>query len=185
MQPPSLYSENELVRLVKSRDKEAFKYLYEKYNGALYSIISQILPGTNNASDLLQDAFITIWSRIDAYDPAKGRLFTWMLAITRNLCIDVMRSKSYKNEQKNIYLGNDFDEELFAAGKTATMPETVNYIGLKKAVQKLPPKQRQLINLAYFSGYTQSEIAGMEGVPKGTVKTRIRKALIELRQHLQ
>jgi len=185
LQPPPLYSEDELVKLVKTRDRGAFKYLYEKYNGALYSIISQILPGTNNANDLLQDAFITIWNRIDAYDPARGRLFTWMLAITRNLCIDVMRSKGYKNEQKNVYLGDDSDEELFAAGKTVTIPETVNYIGLKKAVQKLPPKQRQLINLAYFSGYTQSEIAGMEGVPKGTVKTRIRKALIELRQHLQ
>lgn len=184
MQPTPFYTDDELVRLVKTRDKEAFKYLYEKYNGALYSIILQMLPGANDAGDILQDAFITIWSRIDAYDPAKGRVFTWMLAITRNLCIDVMRSKRYKNQQKTVCLGDDGDEELFAAGKTVTIPETVNYIGLKKAVQKLPPKQRQLVNLAYFSGYTQAEIAGMEGLPKGTVKTHLRKALIELRQYL-
>jgi len=185
LQPQPLYSEDELVRLLKNRDRRAFKYLYEKYNGALYSIILQIIPGSNNAADLLQETFITIWNRIEAYDSSRGRLFTWMLAITRNLCIDVTRSKGYKNEQKNVYLDDDSDEELFAAGKTTAIPDTVNYIGLKKAVQKLPPKQRQLINLAYFSGYTQSEIAGMEGVPKGTVKTRIRKALIELRQYLQ
>lgn len=185
MQPALEYTEDELVKLLHARDKDAFKYLYEQYSGALYSIILQIVPGSYLTGDLLQEAFINIWNKFDGYDHTKGRLFTWMLAITRNICIDLVRSKGYRNIRQNTSVHEENEYVLYAQGATAVMPDTMSCIGLKKAVQKLQPQYRELIQLAYFGGYTQAEIAGIEGVPKGTVKTRIRKALIELRQHLQ
>lgn len=185
MQPTLEYTENDLVSLLHARDKNAFKYLYEQYSGALYSVILQIVPGNSMAGDLLQEAFINIWNKFDGYDHAKGRLFTWMLAITRNVCIDMIRSKGFRNNQRNTSVHEENEYILYAQGATSVLPGTMNHIGLKKAVQKLQPQYRELIQLAYFGGYTQAEIAGMEGLPKGTVKTRIRKALLELRQHLQ
>jgi len=179
------YTEEELVRLLKCRNKASFTHLYQKYSGALYNIILQTIPESDIAGDILQETFINIWNKFDSYDHTKGRLFTWMLTISRNLCIDMVRSKEYKNSLKNIDLPNESENTFYQQGITAALPESINYIGLNKAVLKLKPKHRELIYLAYFRGYTQSEIAGMEGVPKGTVKTRIRKALMELRQYLQ
>lgn len=179
------YTEEELVKLLKGRDTTSFTYLYERYSGALYSTILQIVPETDIAGDLLQETFINIWNKFDSYDTTKGRLFTWMQAITRNLCIDTIRSKDYRNNQKNRILPEENEDVLYGQGVAAVMPATMNHIGLRKAVEKLKPQHRELINLAYFGGYSQSEIAGMEGVPKGTIKTRIRKALLELRQQLQ
>ena len=169
---------------LKARNKASFTCLYQKYSGALYTVILQMIPENGLASDILQDAFINIWNRFDSYDNTKGRLFTWMLAITRNLCIDVIRSKDYRNSMKNIDLPRENERELYRQGATAVLPDAINYIGLKNAVQKLKPQYRELIYLAYFRGYSQAEIAGIEGVPKCTVKTRIRKALMELRQYL-
>jgi len=179
------YTEDDLVKLLKAKDKTAFKFLYEKYSGALYANILQIMPDKSMAGDLLQDIFLTIWRKFDGYDNTKGRLFTWMLTITRNTCIDKIRSRQYKSQLKNVYISEENEDELYASGATVIMPDTMNYIGLKKAVQKLKPQHRNLIDMAYYRGYTQSEIAGIEGVPMGTIKTRIRKALLELRQQLQ
>lgn len=179
------YTEDELIKQLKARDKASFTHLYQKYSGALYNIILQTIPGSDAAGDILQEAFINIWNKFDSYDRTKGRLFTWMLAITRNLCIDRVRSKEYKNSLKNIELQDEHERVLYQQGAAATLPDSINYIGLNNAVLKLKPKHRELIYLAYFRGYSQSEIAGMEGVPKGTVKTRIRKALMELREYLQ
>lgn len=181
----TIHTEEELVKLLKSKDPTSFAYLYQKYSGALYSVILQIIPETDIAGDLLQESFISIWKKFDSYDNTKGRLYTWMLAITRNLCIDTIRSKDYRNNQKKKLPPEENEDIIYGLGAAVVMPDTMNHIGLQKAVEKLKPQHRELINLAYFRGYTQAEIAGMEGVPKNTIKTRIRKALLELRQQLQ
>ena len=85
------YSEPELIDALKSKDKQAFEFLYDHYSGALYSIILQIIPNATPAKDVLQEVFINIWRRIETYDPAKGSLFTWMLNISRNAAIDQLR----------------------------------------------------------------------------------------------
>ena len=165
------------MSLLKDRDAKAFSYLYEKYSGALLGIISQILEDNSITNDVLQEVFINIWRKIESYDPLKGRLFTWMLNIARNASIDVLRSKTYQNNRNNQEIS-----ETFSSGY-ATM--NVDEIGLKKVLEQLKSEHRILIELAYFKGYTHEEISEIEDIPLGTVKTRIRNALLQLREQLK
>jgi RNA polymerase sigma factor (sigma-70 family) len=175
------YTEQELVSLLKNGDKKAFGYLYDHYSGTLYSIILQILKDDELANDLLQEVFINIWQKIELYDPSKGRLFTWMLNVTRNASIDTLRSKTYRNGQKNQPMGNQ--GEAFLLRQVTRV--NIDMIGFRKVLEQLPEEQQLLIELAYFRGYTHKEIADMEKIPLGTVKSRIRKALIQLRELLK
>jgi len=175
------YTEQELVSLLKNRDNKAFGYLYDHYSGALYSIILQILSDTELANDVLQDVFVNIWRKIESYDSTKGRLFTWMLNIARNASIDTLRSKTYQNDRKNQSMDNQGEEPLVAL----VTQVNVDNIGFRKVLAQLRDEQRLLIDLAYFKGYTHEEIAEMENLPLGTVKTRIRSALIQLRGFLK
>jgi RNA polymerase sigma factor (sigma-70 family) len=176
-----IYTENELVSLLKSRDGKAFSYLYDNYSAALYTIISQIVKDMDIANDVLQDVFINVWRRMESYDPKKGRLFTWMLNIARNASIDTLRSKSHLNSQKNqsIEESGDWNQEV------QTTPMNIDHIGLRNVLERLKKEQRVLIDLAFFKGYTHEEIAQIEDIPVGTVKTRIRNALLQLRQYLR
>ncbi|MEO6313311.1 MAG: sigma-70 family RNA polymerase sigma factor [Chitinophagaceae bacterium] len=175
------YNEQELVLLLKSKDQQSFSYLYDNYSGALYSIVLQVVADKELASDVLQEVFVNIWRKIESYDATKGRLFTWMLNVARNLAIDMVRSKAYQNSQKNQALPEtDFFDK---SGSSTSF--SVDNIGLKKIVNKLKIEHRVLIDLAYFKGYTHEEIAEIESLPLGTVKTRIRTALIQLRDHLK
>lgn len=175
------YTEQELVTLLKDRDSKAFGYLYDHYAGALNSIILQILNDSELANDVLQEVFINIWRKIESYDPVKGRLFTWMLNIARNASIDTLRSKNYQNSRKNLA----FPEHSDGLRSTPAAEMNVDNIGLKKTLEKLRDDQRVLIELAYFKGYTHEEIAEIETIPLGTVKTRIRNALLQLRELLR
>lgn len=176
------YTEQELVSLLKNRDNKAFGYLYDHYSGALNSIILQILNNDAElANDVLQEVFINIWRKIESYDSTKGRLFTWMLNIARNASIDTRRSKTYQNDQKNQSMDNQGEEVLVAL----ITQVNIDNIGFRKILKQLKEDQRQLIDLAYFKGYTHEEIAEMENLPLGTVKTRIRAALTQLRGFLK
>ncbi len=175
------YNEHQLVDLLKSRDDKAFGYLYDNYSGSLYTIISQIVTDVELANDVLQEVFINIWRKIESYDPVKGRLFTWMLNIARNASIDTLRSKSYQNSQKNQPMPEN--EDYNAGGQIAQL--NVDHIGFRKILERLKKEHRVLIELAYFKGYTHEEIAEIENIPLGTVKTRIRNALMQLREYLK
>lgn len=173
------YTEQELIDALKERDNLAYGYLYDNYSGALYSIILQIVQDSELASDILQEVFINIWRKIETYDPTKGRLFTWMLNIARNASIDTLRSKGYQNSQKNQGLPENVN-------MTSQVTQTnIDNIGLTKILAKLKPEHRVLIELAYFKGYTHEEIAQIEDIPLGTVKTRIRNALLQLKEYMQ
>ena len=179
---PNTYTEQELVAALKERDNQAFAFLYDHYSGALYSIIRQIITDNSElAGDVLQEVFINIWRKIESYDQTKGRLFTWMLNIARNASIDTLRSKSYQNSQKN----QELPENVYKGASNQTTQQNVDNIGLKKVLEKLKPEHRVLVELAYFKGYTHEEIAGMMTIPLGTVKTRIRNALLQLREYLK
>lgn len=175
------YTEQQLISLLKHRDNKAFGYLYDNYSGALYSIIVQILSDVELANDVLQEVFINIWRKIDSYDHTKGRLFTWMLNIARNASIDTLRSKTYQNDKKNQPMPGTVDDQF--NGQTAQL--NVDNIGFRKVLNQLKEDQRILIDLAYFKGYTHEEIAALQNIPLGTVKTRIRNALIQLRGFLK
>ena len=179
MGSPQTYSEQELVAALKARDDQAFSYLYDHYSGALFSVILPIVKLPESASDVLQEVFVNIWRKIGTYDPIKGRLFTWMLNISRNASIDMLRSKNYQNSQKN----QEITDTVYRHDQVTQT--SIDSIGLSKFLGKLRPEQRVLIELAYFKGYTHDEISQIEDIPLGTVKTRIRNALLQLREYIK
>ena len=132
------------------------------------------------SEDILQEAFVKIYNNFEQYDASKGRLFTWMINITRNLTIDTIRSKAYKKQQKI------FSDEYIVSNvqDRNSSIERFDTIGLQKEVQKLKPDQKIIIDLAYYNGYTQEEISKEMSIPLGTVKTRMRSAIKELRKLL-
>jgi RNA polymerase sigma factor (sigma-70 family) len=171
----NLYQESELVSLLKQRHEHAFNYLYDHYAGSLYSVIVSIVPDRELANDLLQEVFVKIWRQIESYDNGKGRLFTWMLNVARNASIDAVRSKSYQQKQQN----RELTENVHEGGSVQT---NTDKIGLRKIVHNLKDEYKVLVELSYFEGYTQDEISKMLQIPLGTVKTRLRTALIQLKQ---
>jgi RNA polymerase sigma-70 factor (ECF subfamily) len=177
LNPKATYSEPELVALLKQRNDQSFGYLYDNYSGALYGIIHSIVTDAETARDVLQEVFVNIWRKMELYDPAKGRLFTWMMNIARNAAIDKIRSKGYQDAQKNYAIPDNVDKEI---GAPATMPRVAD-TGLKKILAQLKDEYRVLIDLSYFQGYTHEEIAKALDIPLGTVKTRIRTALTHLK----
>lgn len=175
------YSEEELVLRLKSQDQAAFSYLYDNYAGALNGVIHRMIEDNQLAEDVLQEAFLKIWNNFKQYDESKGRLFTWMVNITRNLTIDTLRSKGYKKQQKI------FKDENSVSGlkDSSAGVDRFDTMGLRKQVAALKPDQKLIVDLAYFGGYTQEEISKEMGIPLGTVKTRMRSAMIELRKMLR
>ena len=167
--------------MLRQQDQKAFSYLYDNYAGALYSIVNSIVTDREIANDVLQEVFVNIWRKIDSYDPEKGRLFTWMLNIARNAAIDKVRSKGYKDSLKN----QPLPENVNSNNEMVITAPRIDDIGLKKILTKLKPEQKQLIDLSYFQGWTHEEIAKLLDIPLGTVKTRIRTALTQLRTMIQ
>ncbi|MEO8710939.1 MAG: sigma-70 family RNA polymerase sigma factor [Parafilimonas sp.] len=173
------YTESELVELLKQRSQTAFSYLYDNYSGALYSVIFSILQNKELADDVLQEVFIKIWRQIEQYNSEKGKLFTWLVNISRNASIDTLRSKSYHLQKQN----RELTENVYSAAGSVNI-ET-DKIGLRKIVNGLKQDHKVLIELAYFQGYTQDEISKFLEIPLGTVKTRLRSAIIQLREFLK
>ncbi len=163
------------MALLRQRNGQAFSYLYDNYSGALFGIIQAIVTDRETAADVLQNVFVNIWRRIESYDEMKGRLFTWMLNIARNAAIDELRSRGYRDSKKTGPLPEK--DELVAGVSGPALDD----VGLKRVLGKLKAESKLLIDLSYFQGFTHEEIAKMLGIPLGTVKTRIRSALIQLR----
>jgi RNA polymerase sigma-70 factor (ECF subfamily) len=172
------YSEEELVRALKLSNREAFAVLYDNYSRALLGVVKKNIPGDEIAEDVLQDAFIKIWNNRSSYDPAKGRLYTWMLNIVRNTSIDYLRSRHHKMDEK-IRDSDNAVNELNSGGNVVI---NTDRIGIRKIVDSLKEEHRVLIDLAYFEGYTQDEVSKKLEIPLGTVKTRLRAALSVLRK---
>ncbi|POY39320.1 RNA polymerase subunit sigma-70 [Solitalea longa] len=171
-------SEEELVTGLKQRQKLAIEALYNMYSAALNGIILRIIHSEEEASDVLQEVFLKIWNNASNYDPKKGRLFTWMANIARNMAIDRLRSKSYRNEIKNQEL-NDSVNTIDELRSISLSPE---HIGIKDLLINLKPEQKIVVDLIYFQGLKQSEAAEKLNIPLGTVKTRLRMAIMELRR---
>lgn len=172
-------SEEDLVLSLKNKDKLAINALYDMYSGSLLGVISRIIQQTEIAEDILQETFIKIWNSAESYDSSKGRLFTWMMNIARNLSIDKLRSKDFKNSVKNHDIENNVDF-IDAQKKVSFNSDT---LGIKEMVTALKPEYTSILNMVYFKGYTHMEAAEELNLPLGTVKTRIRMAIMELRKN--
>jgi RNA polymerase sigma-70 factor, ECF subfamily len=169
---------NELVIGLQNKSEEAFSVLYDDYAAALFGIVFKIVRNKAIAEELLQDVFVKIWKHIDAYDATKGTLFTWMLNITRNTCKDYFRTKHY--HYQTLIVQDELD-----GISSKYMPQSSNYQAesweMQLLTQKLLPKYKEIIDLVYIYGYSQEQVAEKLKIPLGTVKTRSRDALRQLR----
>jgi len=170
--------QDQLVKLLRKKDKAALSFLYDHYSGAIYGIIQRIVLQEEVAEEVLQDAYLRYWNKIEHFNPEKGRLFTWMVRIARNLALDKLRSKGMKQSNKSESITDHvsiLDKQLHT--KSVTDP-----IGLDEVLKELSDDQLFVVEKLYFRGYTQSELAKEYNIPLGTVKTRLRAAMVKLRK---
>ncbi len=175
------YSEEELIVLLKEKNETGFHYLYDHYSGALYGIILRIVQSKEYTEEVIQDVFVKIWNSIHQYDASKGRFYTWIINIARNTAIDYLKSKGFQNELKNQPLP-DF---VYNTTELSTVNNSSDYIGFTNVLEGLETDKQELIDLAYYQGYTQHEISEKLKIPLGTVKTKMRNALMKLRDLLK
>ncbi len=175
------YSEEQLVSMLRNKDQQAFSYLYDNYSAILNGTIYRLVEDKSIAEDILQETFVKIWKNFSSYDSSKGRLFTWMLNVARNLTIDTLRSKGYKKQ----HLISSDENSVNNFADNNRIAEKYDTIGLVKQLELLKPDLKYIIELAYFKGYTQEEISKETQLPLGTVKTRMRTAILELRKILR
>jgi RNA polymerase sigma-70 factor (ECF subfamily) len=167
---------NQQVENLKQGDHNALEKIYTDYSPALYGVCLRIVKDNQLAQDVLQEAFVKIWSKATTYDTDKGSFFTWMLNITRNIAIDhyrkIKRTKliSIQNNEKSVHILKDDKMDI-----------PIHHIGLKEIVKKLPKNKIEVIEYMYFKGCTQQETSDELHLPLGTVKTRSRKATASLR----
>lgn len=169
-----------LVGKFQKKDQLAFQQLYKMYWSNVCGVAFTIIKDQGEAEELAQDVFVKIWDKAETYNPSKGRFFTWILNITRNAAIDKLRSKSHKELKLNLPLDNFVSILERVDDKKSDRGHPL----LKKSLNKLSTKCVDLIQLLYFNGYNQKEASNALEIPLGTVKSRIRNCISQLRKHL-
>ena len=174
----------DLVRRIALRDPAAFTLMYDRHSTLLYSVALKVLADPDEASDVLQHVFLTLHEKAARYDSALGRPAAWLATMARNRSIDRLRSlKRERNYAERIRLEAD-PAELSSSVTAAPAAYSDEVEMLHSAVAQLPPDQRQALELAYFGGLTQQEISEKLAQPLGTIKARIRRGLLKLRESL-
>jgi RNA polymerase sigma-70 factor, ECF subfamily len=174
-----ILADEDLISLVQTGDAEAFATLYDRHSRAAYSLAYRMMGERQAAEDLAQEAFIKVWRRAGSYRAQKGSVRTWILSIVHNRGIDQLRSHASRRrtqEKVEASAASSQPSEAFAETWRNTQAEQV-----REALSALPKEQLKILELAYFSGYTHVEIAGLLNVPLGTVKGRIRLGLQKMR----
>jgi RNA polymerase sigma-70 factor (ECF subfamily) len=174
-------ADEDLMPLVAQKDPAAFEVFYDRHGGAAYSLAYRIVGDATSAEDVTQEAFLSMWRSRARYDPMRGSVRAWALGIVRNRAIDALRREGGRAPRL------DFDDE--AALERREAPERTEAEALRRetarqvrgALGSLPHEQSKVIELAYFGGFTHSEIARMLGMPIGTVKGRMRLGLEKMR----
>ncbi|HEY2717344.1 MAG TPA: sigma-70 family RNA polymerase sigma factor [Solirubrobacterales bacterium] len=183
-QPAERLADEELMPLIGAKDAEAFAVLFDRHGGVAYSLAYRIVGERGAAEDVTQEAFISVWRSGARFDRARGSVRAWLLSIVRNRAIDTLRAGAGRTPRLN------FDDEAILEQRAAEEQteeealrnETAGEI--RGVLEELPGEQSTVIELAYFGGFSQSEIAGMLGLPLGTVKGRMRLGLKKIRNEL-
>ena len=172
----------QLVERIAARDESALSELYDLYSKIIYSLIIKIVKSREEAEDLLQSVFIKVWNKASTFNKNRGSVYSWLIALARNNAIDRTRSKEFKNININAVEIKTLDSFLNRT-ETASLDAAIIHERseiINKALKQIPEEQYKIIELAYFEGMTQSEIAKKLSVPIGTIKSRTRQALIKL-----
>ena len=175
-----------LVTALASGDMRALESLYDRYSTLVYSVSLRVLRDAHLAEDVVQEVFLRLWRQPTSYDPARGRFISWLMSVTRNRSLDELRRVSRRLRSEDV--DEDPERELPATGvfgdPQAGLVLAEARAAVRVAMTRLPPEQRRVIELAYFGGLTQVEIAQLTGDPLGTVKTRVRLGMRKLRESL-
>jgi len=172
-----LLSEEKLIEAMQIKSRIGSIALYDMYSKTLYGYIIRMIDNQEMAEDACHDSLIKIWNSFDSYDASKGRLFTWMLAITRNIAKDTLRSRRYKQYLQTVPIEHHI--EMIEQRNNVLL--NTDTIGIKPWLENLKKDQQDILNLVYFKGYTHNEVANELQIPLGTVKTRCRMGIKVLR----
>lgn len=175
MPPPATEDDSSLLALVQKGDDRAMASLYERYSKLVYSVALRVLRDPAAAEDVLQEVFMQIWRNPDSFIAARGSLGGWLAIVARNRSIDTLRRKRPTVDVDDVPLASSFN--LADEAERNSLMERARGV-----IRQLPTEQRKTLEMAFFDGLTHSEIAEMTGDPLGTVKTRIRSALLTLRK---
>ncbi len=170
-----------LLGRIRDRDERAIEALYDRYSGPLYSLAYQVTGGDRFAQDVVQEVFVAVWKNAGRFDPARGSLSSWLFALARHKAIDLVRKEAnVRRHTTDVDLAleeaaDDVDQETWLR---------VRRNAVRAAMAELPEAQRTALELAFFGGLTHVEVSETLGIPLGTAKTRIRTALLRLRDIL-
>ena len=167
--------EKHIVELLQERDEKAISLLYDNYADTLYGVAYKVVKDEDLAQDIIQESFVKIWKKSDSYDPTKAKLFTWLFRITRNTAIDKLRSINTKSDKEIQIEVSD----VYNLGEQSIKPE---FIDVKENLDKLEPKYRIVLEALFFEGMTQQEASDELDIPLGTVKSRLKIGLREMRK---
>jgi RNA polymerase sigma-70 factor (ECF subfamily) len=167
-----------LIARIRSGDQDAMAELYDRYASLVYSVALRVLADTGGAEDILQEVFMQLWRHPAGFDSSRGRLGAWLAVIARNRAIDTLRKRRPETEMEAVVLAVDAD--LDGSAERSRAAEKV-----RASLECMPALQRKAVEMAFFEGMTHAEIAAKTGDPLGTVKTRIRTALLALRKALK
>jgi RNA polymerase sigma-70 factor, ECF subfamily len=181
--------DQEMIAQIGRRDQGAFSALYDRLSGPLYSLAFKMLGDAPDAQDALQEVFVQIWSRASTYDPEKSSVFSWAVLLTRSRAIDRLRAR---DRRLRVVVESTAEDKVAeatdastveSAADTATKKDEAAHV--RSLLNNLPEDQRQAIELAFFGHRTHHEIAAQLGQPLGTVKARIRRGLLKLREQFR
>jgi RNA polymerase sigma-70 factor (ECF subfamily) len=173
-----LASDESLLGCVQLQDQGAMTELFDRYGRMVYSVALRVLKDHGNAEDIMQEVFFQVWQNPQAFVPRRGSLAAWLLVVTRNRAVDTLRRRKPSDSVEDVVLVAT--ENITVETERRTMMDKA-----RTALQKLSPEQQQSIEMAFFDGLSHSEIAKQTGDPLGTVKTRIRSALLSVRKAFQ
>ena len=171
----STFLEKHIVELLKERNEKAISLLYDHYGDTLYGVANKVLRNEELAQDVVQESFIKIWKKADSYDSTKAKLFTWLFRITRNTAIDKLRSintKTSKEIQMDV-------SDVYNLGTESTKPELMD---VRDNLDRLEPKYQIVLEALFFEGMTQQEASDELDIPLGTIKSRLKIGLRELKK---
>ena len=171
----SVLLEKHIVELLQERNDKAISLLYEHYGDTLYGVAFKVVRDEELAQDVMQESFIKIWKKADSYDPTKAKLFTWLFRITRNTAIDKLRSINTKTDKEiQIDVSN-----VYNVGIHSTRPELLD---VRENLDKIDDKYQIVLDALFFQGMTQQEASDELDIPLGTIKSRLKIGLRELKK---
>ena len=180
------YTDEALIRLIVQSQEQALAQLYDRYHRLIFSLALGIVNDRDTAEEITLDVFMRVWQKAGTYRPDQAKVSTWLTHIARHHAIDVLRRRAARVDQSAVH----WEETFFDVESSQPDPQESAELSLRRerihaALAQLPVEQKQALTLAYFGGYTQSQIAEILAQPLGTVKTRLRLAMQKVREFLK